>query len=278
MIPIVSGEYKIADFEAGRFISFQRDPNYWAADIPFKRGTGNLDEIRLEFFGDETAAFEAFKVGEVNTHREFNVAKWDSQFDFPLCTSGDVVKSILPHERPSGMTGFVMNSRKASFADWRVRDAMMHAFNFEFINEAMTGSQQPRITSYWSNSPLGMDTAPQRDASLNSSHLSPMTLTPGTLEGYTLPVSDGIRAEPRRHRRSPGPTGGRRLDRAGRRVEKRERHTVHLRDPAAKRQLGERSHHRHVCAVTGAYRDHAFGRFGRWRPISKNAPTLMTLT
>ncbi len=191
VIPIVSGEYIIDDFEANRFISFKRDPNYWAADVPFKRGTGNLDEIRLEFFGDETAAFEAFKVGEVNTHREFNVAKWDGQFDFPMATSGEIVKSVLPHERPSGMTGFVMNARRDQFADWRVRDAMLQAFNFEFINEAMTGSQQPRITSYWSNSPLGMETgaATGRVAEF----LAPFAddLTPGTLEGYTLPVSDG---------------------------------------------------------------------------------------
>lgn len=191
VIPIVSGEYKIADFEAGRFISFQRDPDYWGADIPFMRGTGNLDEIRLEFFGDETAAFEAFKVGEVNTHREFNVAKWDSQFDFPLFNSGDIVKSILPHERPSGMTGFVMNSRRDQFSDWRVRDAMMQAFNFEFINEAMTGSQQPRITSYWSNSPLSMDQGPATGRVKEFLEPFAADLIPGTLEGYALPVSDG---------------------------------------------------------------------------------------
>jgi len=191
IVPIVSGEYKIADFEAGRFISFQRDPDYWGKDIPFMRGVGNLDEVRLEFFGDETAAFEAFKVGEVNTHREFNVAKWDSQFDFELFNNGDIVKSILPHERPSGMTGFVMNSRRDQFSDWRVRDAMMQAFNFEFINEAMTGSQQPRITSYWSNSPLGMDHGPA--AGKVKEFLDPFAadLIPGTLEGYSLPVSDG---------------------------------------------------------------------------------------
>lgn len=191
VVPIVSGEYKIADFEAGRFISLQRDPNYWGADIPFMRGVGNLDEIRLEFFGDETAAFEAFKTGEVNTHREFNVAKWDGQFDFPMATNGDIVKSIIPHQRPSGMTGFVMNSRRDQFSDWRVRDAMMQAFNFEFINEAMTGSQQPRITSYWSNSPLGMDHGPATGKVKEFLEPFAADLVPGTLEGYSLPVSDG---------------------------------------------------------------------------------------
>ena len=86
IVPITSSEYVIADYEPGRFISLTRNPDYWGADIPFMRGVGNLDEIRLEFFGDETAAFEAFKVGEVNSTREFNVAKWESQYDFPLMT------------------------------------------------------------------------------------------------------------------------------------------------------------------------------------------------
>ena len=191
VIPIVSGEYKIADFEAGRFISLQRDPDYWGADIPFKVGTGNLDEVRLEFFGDDTAAFEAFKIGIVNTQREFNVAKWDGQYNFPRVQNGEVVKAILPHERPSGMTGYVMNTRRDVFSDWRVRDAMLHVFNFEFINEAMTGSQQPRITSYWSNSPLAMKDGPATGRV--AEFLEPFAdeLTPGTIEGYALPVSDG---------------------------------------------------------------------------------------
>ncbi|MDG0988396.1 MAG: extracellular solute-binding protein [Yoonia sp.] len=191
VIPIVSGEYKIADFEAGRFISFQRDPDYWGADIPFRVGTGNLDEVRLEFFGDDTAAFEAFKIGIVNTQREFNVAKWDGQYNFPRVQNGEVVKAILPHARPSGMTGYVMNTRRDVFSDWRVRDAMLHVFNFEFINEAMTGSQQPRITSYWSNSPLAMKDGPATGRV--DEFLEPFAdeLTPGTIEGYALPVSDG---------------------------------------------------------------------------------------
>ncbi|WP_404807326.1 extracellular solute-binding protein [Loktanella gaetbuli] len=192
IVPITSGPYVIDDFEVGRFVSFKRNPDYWGADVlATEAGLHNLDEIRLEFFGDETAAFEAFKTGEVNSNREFNVARWDSQYDFPAAQAGDVVKSILPHARPSGMTGFVMNSRQPQFADWRVRDALLHAFNFEFINETMTGSAQPRITSYWSNSPLGMADGPAtgRVAEL----LAPFAddLLPGALDGYTLPVSDG---------------------------------------------------------------------------------------
>ncbi|MBT8410584.1 MAG: extracellular solute-binding protein, partial [Octadecabacter sp.] len=161
VIPVTSSPYTISDFEAGRLIEFTRNPDYWADGVvPFVNGLYNLNTVRLEFFGDETAAFEAFKVGDVNTNREFNVAKWETQYDFNAVQTGDVIRAILPHSRPSGITGFVMNTRLPQFADIRVRDAMIHAFNFEFINETMTGSKQPRITSYFSNSVLGMDDGP----------------------------------------------------------------------------------------------------------------------
>ncbi len=191
IVPITSAPYMIDDFEPGRFVSLRRNPDYWGNDVPFRRGTNNIDEVRLEFFGDETAAFEAFKVGEVNSNREFNVARWESQYNFPAIQNGDVVLSVLPHQRPSGMTGFVMNTRRDQFSDWRVRDAMLHAFNFEFINEAMTGSQQPRITSYWSNSPLGMSDGPAEGRVREL--LSPFaeSLMPGAMDGYSLPMGDG---------------------------------------------------------------------------------------
>ena len=191
IVPITSAPYILDDFEPGRFVSLRRNPDYWGADVPFRVGTNNIDEVRLEFFGDETAAFEAFKVGEVNSNREFNVARWDSQYSFPAIEDGDVVLSILPHERPSGMTGFVMNTRRDQFQDWRVRDAMIHAFNFEFINESMTGSAQPRITSYWSNSPLGMSDGPAQGRVQEFLEPFAADLLPGALDGYTLPASDG---------------------------------------------------------------------------------------
>ena len=135
--------------------------------------------------------FEAFKAGELNAIRETNEEKWQTQYDFPAVEAGDVVKSDIAHDRPSGMTGFVMNTRSKVFSDWQVRDAMLHAFNFEYINETMTGSRQPRITSYFSNSELAMLEGPAtgRVAELLAPYRD--SLLPGTIEGYTLPVGDG---------------------------------------------------------------------------------------
>ncbi|APO86683.1 ABC transporter substrate-binding protein [Donghicola sp. JL3646] len=191
MIPITSSPYVITDYEMGRYVELTRNPDYWGKDVPFRRGTANFDTLRIEFFGDETPAFEAFKTGEVNFTREFNEARWDSQYDFPRVQNGDVVKAVLTHERPSGMTGFVMNTRRAPFDDWRVRDAMLQVFNFEFINEAMTGGTQPRITSYYSNSPLGMKNGPAEGRVREFLEPFADSLLPGAIDGYELPVSDG---------------------------------------------------------------------------------------
>lgn len=191
VIPVTSAPYVITDVDAGRFVELSRDPDYWGADLPFRRGTNNVDTIRMEFFGDATAHFEAFKAGELSTMRETNAAAWARDYDFPAVQSGEVVLSEVPHQRPTGMTGLVMNTRRAPFDDWRVREALIQAFNFEYINGVINGTQQPRIASYFANSPLGMvpGAAEGRVADL----LAPLSdvLLPGAVEGYTFPETNG---------------------------------------------------------------------------------------
>lgn len=189
--PIGTGAYVVSAYEPGRFVTLRRNPDYWGKDLPLQRGTQNFDEMRIDFFGDETVLFEAFKAGELSAVREFNADKWDSVYSFPAVTRGDVVKSEIPHQRPSGMTGMVMNTRRAPLDDWRVREALLLAFNFEYINGTVTGGVQPRITSYFSGSVLGMQ--PGAASGKVRALLEPFadSLLPGTLEGYTLPQGDG---------------------------------------------------------------------------------------
>ncbi|MCZ4254957.1 extracellular solute-binding protein [Sulfitobacter sp. G21635-S1] len=190
-VPLGSGPYVISDYQASRYVTLRRNPDYWGADIPFRRGTNNFDEIKLDFYGDANVVFEAFKAGEISAVREFNAETWDTQYDFPAVQRGEIVKSTFPHAKPSGMTGFVMNTRKPPFDDWRVRDALIWAFNFEYIGETLTGGRLPRITSYFSNSELAMrpGPAPAPVADL----LKPFsdTLPEGALTGYALPEGDG---------------------------------------------------------------------------------------
>lgn len=191
VIPIATAPYVIDRFEAGRYVYLKRNPDYWGNDLPFMRGQANLDEIRMEFFGDGTAMFEAFTSGMLNTMRETNANAWNTRYDFPAMQAGEIVKSEIAHQRPSGIAGFVMNTRNPLFEDWRVREAMIHAFNFEYVNQVINGGEDPRITSYFGNSVLGM--RPGAAEGRVAEFLAPFAddLLPGTLEGYTLPESDG---------------------------------------------------------------------------------------
>lgn len=194
-VPVGSGPYVVDSFEPGRVIRYRRNPDWWGKDLPFNRGLHNLDGIVVEYFGDGGVAFEAFKSGALSSFREGNAAKWAVNYDFPAVRSGEVVRSEIPHGRPSGIEGLVMNTRRPVFADWRVREAMIQAFNFELVNRTLTGGTEPRIVSYFSNSALGMvpgTPAEGRERAL----LAPFAadLPPGALEGYALPVSDGSEA------------------------------------------------------------------------------------
>ncbi|MBF9031517.1 ABC transporter substrate-binding protein [Rhodobacterales bacterium HKCCE3408] len=191
VIPIASAPYVISDFQAGRYVTLSRNPDYWGADLPFRRGTNVIDEVRMEFFGDATAMFEAFTAGEINTIRETNAQSWETRYDFPRVQSGEVVLSVVPHERPSGMVGFVMNTRRAPFDDWRVRQALIEAFSFEFISQTVNDGRDPRAISYFSNSVLGMRDGPAEGRVAEFLEPFAADLLPGAMEGYTLPASDG---------------------------------------------------------------------------------------
>ena len=191
IIPISTAAYVISKIKPGKSITLARNPSYWGNNLPFRKGTLNFDEISIEYFGDATVLFEAFKAGEIDIFREGNAEKWETQFNFPAVANKEVIKSEIPHGRPTGMRGLVMNSRRPIFSDWRVRQALIEAFNFDYINEAQNAGRQERITSYFSNSILGMREGAADGDVLRLLENSDQTLLPGTLEGYKLPKGDG---------------------------------------------------------------------------------------
>lgn len=196
-VPIGSGPYVIEKVDPGKSITYKRNPDYWGKDLPINRGVNNFDEIRYDYFGDPGVIFQAFTAGDIMSFRETNAGKWLSSYNFPAIASGEAIKEEIPHQRPSGITGLVMNMRNPIFADWRVREAMTLAFNFEFVNKTLNGGTEPRITSYFSNSFLGMDHGPATGKVADLLQPYAAELPPGTIEGYDLPVSSPDKATDR---------------------------------------------------------------------------------
>jgi len=159
--PLGSGAYRIADFEPGRYIVLERVKDYWGAALPVNVGRDNFDVIRTDYYRDATVIREALKAGAVDFRLENQAKAWAVDYNVEAVESGWLKKEAVPHRRPTGMQGFVMNTRRAIFKDRRVRQAMAHAFDFEWSNRTLFFGQYTRSESYFSNSDLAATGLPQ---------------------------------------------------------------------------------------------------------------------
>ena len=189
--PIGSGPYRVAAFELGRSVTYQRNPNWWAANRPTGRGTNNFDRVRFEYFRDSTVAMEAFKAGQVDMRSE-NIAKnWATAYDFPAVRAGQVVRNEITHKLPTGLQGYAMNARRPVFADPLVRQAIATMFDFEWANRNLFYGAYARTLSYFSNSDLAASGVPQ-DAELRFLEQYRAQLPPALFTSpFALPITDG---------------------------------------------------------------------------------------
>jgi len=152
--PLASGPYKVGKFEPGRFISFDRVPNYWGKDLPVNVGQNNFDVVRFEYFNDRPVAFEAFKAGAFTVHEEFTSATWATGYDFPAFREKRVVRGEIPDANISGIQGWFFNTRRAALKDPRVREAIGYAFDFAWTNKNLMYGAYKRTESYFENSDM----------------------------------------------------------------------------------------------------------------------------
>jgi len=156
-----SGAYMIEEIDVNRRITYKRNPDYWGADLPFNKGRNNFDRIRIEYFGDENSAFEAFKAGEYTFRNEGNSRQWAKAYDFPKVQNGHIVKKELPDGAPPTPNGIIFNLGREVLKDKRVREAVSLGFNFEWTNESLQyGLFKPRA-SFNQDTPLMATGAPQ---------------------------------------------------------------------------------------------------------------------
>jgi microcin C transport system substrate-binding protein len=159
--PLGSGPYRIKEFEANRYVTYERVKDYWAKDHPTRRGTANFDIIRNEFYRDSTVALEAFKAGRADFRLENAAKDWATAYDTPAVRSGQIIKREIENNRPAGMQGFVFNMRRSLFQDPRVRRALNYAFDFEWSNKTLFYGQYKRTKSFFDNSDLASTGLPQ---------------------------------------------------------------------------------------------------------------------
>ncbi len=149
-----TGAYVLESMEPGRRIIYQRNPDYWASTHPLGIGRNNFDRIRIEYFGDDTAALEGFKSGVYTFRNENSSKNWATAYEFDNMTNGSVVKAELASGSIASGQGFLFNLRREKFADPRVREAIGLMFNFEWSNQTLFYGLYARINSIWENTAM----------------------------------------------------------------------------------------------------------------------------
>ncbi len=196
-VPIGSGPYKIANPAMGRDITYVRDPAYWGADLPTRKGQFNFDRVTFKIYLDETSRFEGFKAGEYDFLREFISRNWARQYTGKQFTSGELRKRAFENRNPGDFQGYVFNLRNPKFQDVRVRKAIGLAMDFEWMNRQLFYGIYKRVNGYFPNSEFQAQGSPRPDELALLEPLrnmlkpevfgpvpaSPSTLPPGSLRG-----------------------------------------------------------------------------------------------
>ena len=155
-----TGPYVLESFKPGQQVIYKRNPDYWGEKHPLNIGQNNFDRIRIEYFGDDNAAMEAFKAGVYTFRNEGDSKRWATSYDFPSIAAGDVVKAVLPSGNIAGGQSIIFNLRRSQFQDPRVREALGLMFNFEWSNKSLFYGLLARINSIWENSEMAATGGP----------------------------------------------------------------------------------------------------------------------
>lgn len=160
-MPIASGPYIVDTYSLGKQVAYKRNPNYWANELPVRRGKFNFDRITYKYYKDLTISLEAFKAGEFDFRFEYYSKLWAREHNGPHYDSGEIIKEELPHSNNAGMQGFIFNTRRELFKDQRVRRAIALGFDFEWSNERLFYNQYVTNDSYFSNTELKASDLPK---------------------------------------------------------------------------------------------------------------------
>jgi microcin C transport system substrate-binding protein len=155
-----TGPYVLESFKPGQQVIFKRDEDYWGETHPLNVGQNNFDRIRIEYFGDDNAAMEAFKAGVYTFRNESLPKRWANDYEFPAVAAGDIVKEVIPSGNIAGGQSIIFNLRREQFQDPRVRQAIGLVFNFEWSNKALFFGLFARINSIWENSDMAATGVP----------------------------------------------------------------------------------------------------------------------
>lgn len=148
-----TGPFKLGEWRKGSFIHLVRNEDYWDKGRPY------LDELYFHVIPDASSRAVAFETGKVDVLRAGDV----ENFDIPRLAALDGVETTEAGWEYLQPIGYIhINNRHKPLDDVRVRRALVHAIDRDFIIQTIFGGYGHEINGAFSR------LSPFKDASVET--------------------------------------------------------------------------------------------------------------
>ncbi len=133
-MPIATGPYVVDKYQMPRRLELKRRDDYWAKDLPVRRGFFNFDRIVYRMYKDQDVRREGFKGGEFDLYKEYRASQWVRAHRGPKWADGRIAKQTYTIQTGSMPQSLNLNLRRPKFQDIRVREAIIRAYDYDKYN------------------------------------------------------------------------------------------------------------------------------------------------
>ncbi|GEO40058.1 ABC transporter [Skermanella aerolata] len=152
--PLGSGPYSVTQVLPGRRIQYQRVTDYWARDLPVRKGLYNFDTWVVDYYRDANVRAQAFMAGLIDVMFEFDPGRWLLYDEASGKTGVPMVKQVSQMRGALGSMNFAFNLRRPPFDDRVVREAVTELFDYEWIDKVLLSGWADRNHTQFPNSEL----------------------------------------------------------------------------------------------------------------------------
>jgi ABC-type transport system substrate-binding protein len=138
--PIGNGPYKFKSFSRDQSVVLERDPNWWAKDLPQYKPTANFDILHYKIIADPTLVYENFLKGQIDM-TTVNAEKFETmvkgidkdKFDSEPGGKKSFWAKRFTTDLPLNWTGLSVNLKNPVLASVKVRQAMAYLIDYQAI-------------------------------------------------------------------------------------------------------------------------------------------------
>ncbi len=140
--------YKIGEVRKGKYVRFDRIPNWWANNKRFYRYRFNPDHIIVKVIRDPNIAWQYFQRGELDSFGLTLPDFWHNKAKGEIFDKGYVHKLWFYNDVVQPAQGLWLNMAKPPLDDIRVRKAIAYAMDFDKVIKTVLHGDYSRMETH----------------------------------------------------------------------------------------------------------------------------------